>query len=203
LVENIPAIVMNEAGPFNPNNNIPPIAVTDTIDYSNRSGGLNIFVTENDIDPDSDDLRLAQIVNEPAGIGFIKENKIIYAPPTNATGIDTLIYSVVDTEGGIDTGYVLIFMDGITNVENELGDSEIVKIFPNPADDSVVVELLFENPKEVEIQIVNQAGQNMNSFFQNQGSKLILTTKEFPSGNYVVVIKNEDRIYTKKIVVAH
>lgn len=205
-VRDIPAIVMNEAGPYNPANNTPPIAVNDTIDYSNLSGGLNLFVTDNDLDADSDDLRLAQIVNQPAGIGFIKENKIIYVPPSNATGIDSVAYSVVDTEGGVDTGYVLIFMDGLSSSVEEIGNSDLVKVFPNPADEVTVIELFFENKKDFEIQIINTEGRSVNhvnKMLQDDGGKMILNTQTLPTGNYFITIKNDNKIYTKKIVVLH
>lgn len=206
IVSDVPLIVMNEAGPYNPTDNVPPTAVNDTIDYTMSPSILNILVTENDFDPDSDDLRLAQFVGEPNGTGYIRDNKIIYTPPTNATGIDTVAYSLVDTEGGVDTGLVLIFLDVSTNSTEKIRDENLLKIFPNPADKFFVIELLFEKENDFQVELSDWTGRNIsnvNKLLQFQNQKLFLQTSTLATGGYFLSIRNGNKMYSKKIIVTH
>ncbi|KAA3635844.1 MAG: T9SS C-terminal target domain-containing protein [Bacteroidetes bacterium] len=205
-VMEIPALVMSEAGPFNPTGNIAPTAVNDTIDYSNMTGGLNIFVTENDLDPDSDDLRIAQIESMTAGIGFVKENKIIYAPQANGTGVDTITYTVVDTEGGIDTGYVLIFHDGLNSINEVEGNSDKLHVFPNPADDLAVLEVLLSDNSSIKIEVLDIDGRvilRTEDMVHFEGKKFTMDTASLESGMYLIIVDNGLQKYSKKLMVTH
>ena len=140
-VWDVPALVMNEAGPFNPFENQDPVAVTDTVDYRNLTGAVILDVTSNDLDADGGELRLAQMASTPRGIAFIRENKIYYAPPAQANGIDTLFYMLVDTRGGLDTGMVLIFYDGINTAKDLKKSAVPINLYPNPAADYLWIDL--------------------------------------------------------------
>lgn len=200
----IPALVMNEAGPFNPDINEPPVAVTDIIDFSNSSGIVHLYVTDNDTDVDSDDLRLANFVGTPNGTGFIKENKIIYAPPATGSGIDTIFYSLVDTEGGADTGMVLIYLDESPNSINALGNSAALHIFPNPATQGVLVSFDFQVQENFHLELADILGRQLpdtlyNYSLFNQSVKV--DTRNLEAGQYILSIRNGQRRFSKQILV--
>jgi len=200
----IPAIVMNEAGPYNPGGNQPPVAVNDTVDYSGMSGGVTVLPAENDEDADGGDLRVAQLASNPPGIAFIKENKIIYAPPSNASGIDTIMYTLVDTQGGIDTGMVLIFYDGLSSSSSTKAEKQI-DLFPNPASDWVSLQL----PKALEpgasITLYNSSGDSVlchSCVAQTAVKEYRLSTTHLSPGIYWISINYGEGVVTKKLVIA-
>jgi len=198
----VPALVMNEAGNFNRENNAPPVAVNDTIDYTQTSGGLNIFVTQNDIDEDSNDLRLANIVNAPNGNGFIKQNKIIYAPLPNSTGIDTIAYTVVDTEGGIDTGLVLIFFDGLTSIIENPNDLSFT-FFPNPTKEQLTLSLNADQWTKAEVLIFNADGKLVpytKERIQFKNQILTINTSNLAMGIYFLSVQMHNKVITKRFV---
>ena len=201
----VPALVMNEAGPFNPTSNQGPIAVNDTIDFSNMSGGLNLFVTDNDIDPDGGDLRIAQLASTPAGIGFIKENKIIYAPPANGSGIDTVAYLVVDTQGGVDTGLVLIFYEGLTATD-DLSRSSGIRVYPNPATDSTTLELPDGTASSATIELYNEQGvlvRGAERATRYGDDRIVLDTAGLEAGIYLITVEINGQLHTEKLIVVN
>ena len=104
----VPALVMNGAGPFDPTDNQPPVAGEDPVGWDGLTNPIVIAATDNDTDADGGDLRIAQILNQPAGTAGIRLNQVYYTPPAGTGGRDTVLYLLVDTQGGVDTGRIII-----------------------------------------------------------------------------------------------
>lgn len=200
----VPALVMNEAGVFNYDNNDDPVAVTDTVDFSVPVGGVVVQVTENDTDKNGGDLRIAQVANDPPGLAVIKNNELTYIPPAGATGVDTILYVLVDTQGGVDTGMVLVFYDGVPNSLNVFGESELLNMYPNPADDFVNIELApaIVRPR---LSVISTNGQTVipGNRLQHVGDHHYrLDTGGLPTGLYVLVVDEDTNRFTRRLLIA-
>lgn len=197
----VPALVMNEAGPFNPENNIPPVAVDDIILYGGMSGALTISATENDLDEDNGDLRIAQLANDPPGSATIRFNNIYYFPPANATGIDTILYLLVDTQGGVDTGRIIIDYETVNGAEDlELQDQPI-QIFPNPASNQATLQWNALPAQAFSLKVYDSLGRIV--FVENElrlsSPQYLLDTQQWPAGTYLVSIQVGAATYTQKL----
>lgn len=198
----VPVLVMNDAGPFNPIDNIPPTAVDDIIYYQGMTGAINIFATDNDTDADGGDLRVAQLANDPLGNAYIKLNRIIYFPLPNSTGVDTILYLLVDTQGGVDTGMVLIDYDNV-NAVDEVEENGFMQLYPNPALGLVTIELASMGEAGA-VRVFDSLGKHVvcgNNLSFNQ-NKYTLNTGFLSAGVYLVAVQVGDRVFSKKLIVS-
>lgn len=200
----VPAVVMNNAGPFNYPENKPPTAVNDTVDYSIPTGAIVLRVTDNDTDSDGGDLRLAYLIDDGIeGITLVKDNQLTFIPPREVSGSDTIRYVVVDTQGGIDTGSVLIFYEGLPSSVTVHGESELIDIYPNPAGAYTQVELNAKL-KGARIQIISASGrliQTDTALQVSGGNRYRLDTRQLPEGLYVLSCDLRGTRYTKRLMV--
>ncbi len=202
--QEVPALVMNEAGPFNYADNDVPEAVTDTVDYSVPTGAVVVDVTANDTDKNGGDLRIARVLNNPPGIEVIKNNQLTYIPPAGAAGVDTLLYVLVDTQGGVDTGRVLIYYDGVPSSVRVYGDSEWLRAFPNPANDFTEIEL-HASLRGATLRVFSANGQLVATDDRLQltsASAYRLQTGDLPPGLYVLSVEADGHQYTRRFQVA-
>jgi gliding motility-associated-like protein len=92
---------------------LPPIAEDDCVEEIEKNQEITIYVLENDIDPDKDQVFVQSIVTEPkhgtVTIGQEGQN-IIYTPNKNYCGRDTLYYAACDGDDGCDTAMVCIYV---------------------------------------------------------------------------------------------
>ena len=91
----------------NAGDNQPPIAIDD---YASTGIGVpvTIDVTDNDLDPDGDQVVLAVIGTVPVGEAVIVAGNVVYSPPAGFTGTVTFEVTVSDGRGGSDTSLVRV-----------------------------------------------------------------------------------------------
>lgn len=97
---------------FTVNINGYPVAVADTVVFTEDTTNAIINVQVNDTDPDLDPL-LTFLISSPTSGGFADDlnfDSIIYTPPPNFAGLDTLIYEVCDQNLLCDSDSVFIFV---------------------------------------------------------------------------------------------
>jgi hypothetical protein len=86
---------------------------------------------------------------------------------------------------------------------NQISDLEFerVKIYPNPCSDFLYLEFSDFSVQNLHIRILNSAGNELKSYFFNTVfEKLTLHFENFPTGMYFLELKNNDFIFTKKII---
>ena len=98
--------------------NHPPSANNDAAS-TDQNVAVNVFVLNNDFDPDGDSLTIVA-VDSPTGEGGTatlndngtpanpSDDFISYTPPANFIGVDTFTYTVNDGQGGSDSAAVLV-----------------------------------------------------------------------------------------------
>ncbi|WP_206018233.1 Ig-like domain-containing protein, partial [Pseudoalteromonas sp. Z9A5] len=85
--------------------NALPTAVNDTASTSENTG-INIDVLINDSDPDNDTLIITEAIAGNGTVVINADNTVTYTPNINFNGTDTIIYRIVDGEGGESTASV-------------------------------------------------------------------------------------------------
>lgn len=107
--------------------NLPPVAVDDTVYMCGST--ITIYVQNNDTNPDGDSLTLSIAAGSVNGSFAVNNGAIDYTPNAGYTGADTLVYSLCDdgTPSMCDTAMVFIFVgtDYLQNVSVSIcsGDS--------------------------------------------------------------------------------
>ena len=111
---------------------------------------------------------------------------------TNATIFDYAYNSIPDS--AIHAGQTVA--TGI--IENSFASS--LKLFPNPADNHLTIDL-GSNNKKVEVSVADITGKIIYSTTASETQLVEVNTKDFAEGIYVVQIQAADFIATKKLVV--
>lgn len=205
----LPAMVMNGAGLMNETNNQPPVAVADSIfRETGASRSFNIDPIANDTDADGGDLRIAAIVNTSRGLGRIIENQITYIAPTDQVDTDTLMYQLVDTQGGIDTGLVVIQFATSTSTKDISIATNNLKIYPNPVKTEAIVEYKALGIGQIQVQVFDTLGKAYDYVLHiapmtgvKGKQQFKLNTNQLPSGNYIIKILEGTQLSTGKFTV--
>ncbi len=201
----IPAYVMNEAGPFNNPANHDPVAETDYVLLEKGERSFELDLTLNDIDEDGDELRIGAILNDPEGAILIRNNIIRYIAPANPQKADTILYDVVDTEGGYAQGMLVVDFEGLVSSTFEPLELHAFNLYPNPADDWIMLEFSHREIAEFNIRMTDITGRVVydQQIRQGPGSlyQIQVPTVELSSGLWLISIINNKKAVTHKIFI--
>jgi N-acetyl-anhydromuramyl-L-alanine amidase AmpD len=119
----------------------------------------------------------------------------------------TTYYFNVRSENGAGLLSNIISTNGqtvsIATSVNELTESSLVKVYPNPFSQSFVVSLDLDNDSEINMTLIDALGREINSF-QTKESKGIYTKTidagSLSNGIYWVKIRYNDRELCKKLI---
>lgn len=111
------------------------------------------------------------------------------------TGRDTS--TIVSLSGyNWDIGYAeSSFVNGI----DEIGNSDYVNLYPNPATNVLHVQTSFSSPG-TSVQIYNQMGQIQKEFSFANEQTMVLNLTYLPNGVYYLIVSSDEAYVTKKIV---
>ncbi len=202
----IPAHVMNEAGPFNNPSNHAPVAVPDTVVLEKGDRSFELNLTLNDYDEDGDDLRIATIINDIKGAVLIRDNILRYIAPSNRDQPDTVLYELVDTEGGYAIGTLVVHFDELTTSSaTETLELEGFKVFPNPARDWITVNFSHPSIDEFELKVTDLLGrtvyrQQIKEIPGNQ-HQIQVPCETLEAAYYLISIVNKQAVASRKILI--
>jgi len=94
---------------------------------------------------------------------------------------------------GNENNFVLTDIGGVNDDSN-------IRTYPNPTTGKVCLDFMGKPYLDAEVIIVSFRGekiQNMNTFNRN---KIDIDLSYYPSGIYMAVIKDSDKVITKKII---
>ncbi len=84
---------------------------------------------------------------------------------------------------------------------NAVDASGFVRLFPNPASDYITIEQPMKYSKNLQINILNSLGQTIQQL-ESGSPQTTISVKGFPSGIYLVTIRDNGKIVeTKKLVI--
>ena len=113
-----------------------------------------------------------------------------------------------DTLSGLNHNREISFSynigDCVTGIKNEINEAEIVKAFPNPASDFLIIQAELPKDYARQIELINLTGQVVTSGELEKGSASTrLNTSELASGLYFVKVYTGDKSSIFKIIVSH
>jgi len=132
----------------------------------------------------------------------------------NFTENDTINYYIeVETNNGkiqhrplaAPDGYYSFFFKEPTSVDDNITNNSNISLVPNPANESTILRLSQLNNENLEITIINSFGEKVMDLFDSNVSNGMneyqINTSNLSSGIYYIIIKNENNIMTKQLVV--
>ncbi len=88
-----------------------------------------------------------------------------------------------------------------TNVSNINDNSNNIEVYPIPAVNLLKVKLPSKDKKRYTLELINLIGQTIASSYANTGNATI-HLDYVPDGTYILRVKSEDDIYTKKVIIS-
>jgi len=101
-------------------NNPPPVADND-VATTNEDTAVNIAVLTNDNDPDGDTLTLISADSSNGVVVIEADGTITYQPDPNFNGIDTIVYTISDGNGGTATATVEVTVTAVNDAPETVG----------------------------------------------------------------------------------
>jgi hypothetical protein len=93
-----------------------------------------------------------------------------------------------------------------TVAPNEVAKNLSAFIFPDPSDELTTLRLSLLEPEHISIQIINELGSEFYSHEENFLSgthQLKILTSDFAQGIYHIIVKAEDEILNRELVILH
>jgi len=89
-------------------------------------------------------------------------------------------------------------------VKREIDGLSILSVFPQPADDYLEIKFQAPNAEEYNFYLLDILGRELSKetiFFEEGINNYKLNTQNISSGNYLLLLKNEQGLNTKKILI--
>ena len=149
--------------------NDPPVAVDDSTSLFNTET-IDIDVLANDSDPNGDTLRIDNLARLPVHgtatvVGEDDDQRIRYDPDDAFTGLDSLLYTIVDPRGNRDTATVRIsvlfnqrptaFDDSLITFINEFAVIDVRDNDTDEEDDSLFILTIPDPPNNGTAEIID------------------------------------------------
>ena len=142
-----------------------------------------------------------------------KEFEAIAVVQNNSKDISTTYYSAYDKtplDGDNIYRIKLSFLDGSTKISNikivNFKDLNAVRVFPNPANDMINIDLPSYKGQNVDVYLFNSLGQQklFNNVEKLDNTRIELDATNLPVGNYMIRVTSKDkRDVVKPVVIAH
>ncbi|MEP6340822.1 Ig-like domain-containing protein, partial [Parasphingorhabdus sp.] len=101
--------------------NNPPPTAADDVATTAEDTAVNISVLANDNDPDGDDLTVISADSANGVIVLEADGTITYQPDPNFTGVDTIVYTISDGNGGTATATVEVTVTAVNDAPETVG----------------------------------------------------------------------------------
>lgn len=121
-------------------------------------------------------------------------NSIYYTPATGIVAVDTLVYSACDFTGLCDTAQVLVYVYGLSDVEDVTANT--IRVYPNPF--SNVITVRSEGAIET-VQLLDLNGR-LISEARNGAQALTLSTESLEAGIYLLRATTSTGTITQRLV---
>ncbi len=154
-------------------------------------------------------MRLAALIRAPRGNARILDNKLRYTSPFDIGKPDTLVYQLVDLQGGIDTGLVVLHFGTLTAWQEAPPGFDLL-VYPNPGRENISVEYHHPGGNQgisgMRLEVIDLQGrrQAVSADIRQAGSGrsvFRLNTGSLRSGHYVVRITDGSYLLTQTITI--
>lgn len=186
--------------------NEPPVAIHDTV---NATPETDVFVSVLDNDELEGEVNL-ELVNEAthgsAYISFTDPTKIGYKSEAGFTGTDSVQYKIAYKTNTSLSDKAWIFFNVESSSHIAYADQiNRMKIYPNPGQGMVNIEITNNNTFPARMQILNIQGKKLyefNSLRMNAGKTTMqIDLRELPKGVYILKVISKNYSHTKKLFI--
>lgn len=192
-IDNVPEADLRITG----NNAIPatPLGITTTFDITIHNDGDAVLSVTSVLYPTAFGGPVSGIIVAPMSSQVVT---LDFTPvlPQLYTGDITFI-----TNGG--TGILAVSADGaiITAVDNGQLKAEAINVYPNPASETVTIDLSYYNGRSLDIQLFNLSGTKTFSISDHRKATLTLDVSRYQNGLYLAQITDGKSTIQKKIMI--
>lgn len=175
------------------------IRVVDTEAPVITGSTINLCRWTTDFSPE-ENITIRDNYNDPQW--FIDNNKIIVVQNSvdlNFPGIYTIIYRAIDESGNTSKDFVLYVnvKECLTSAEQNMAQ---LKVYPNPTNGLVNIELNQLINDEANIEITNVLGQTKKSTTKVENGRAVIYLTELPAGIYTIDLIYQGTKASAKIV---
>lgn len=119
---------------------------------------------------------------------------LLYTNNNNFTGF---------TGSSIPISRMLLNIREISSTNDVITEARPVKAFPIPASDQLFMNFGFEQPTDIEVQMIDVDGRLVTSKKHSQvlSEDIPLDVKEINTGNYILRVTSKDGIQTSKVLI--
>ncbi|MBT8234438.1 MAG: Omp28-related outer membrane protein [Saprospiraceae bacterium] len=111
-----------------------------------------------------------------------------------------IVMMLINSDGTINNGYSISIPDALeggftSGNEDLIEEVEEINVFPNPTSDNLNVTIHSNTNLKVNIDVINVLSQKMTSMVKtliNGENTLNIMTNDYPSGQYYIVIRDND-----------
>ncbi len=130
----------------------------------------------------------------PGAMAQDSANQIFYKPATGIVSVDTLQYSLCDVTGLCDTAQVLVYVYGLSGLEET--SAIALNVFPNPFSNQLT--LRTDVPLEL-IQLIDINGRIIREM-KNVGKQISISTDELNAGVYLLKATSGNQIIIHRLI---
>jgi hypothetical protein len=174
--------------------NFPPIAKKDVFNtFKNTTADINVLVNDEDCEGS---LTLTAITQAPKkGTATINNGKITYTPNNNYIGRDTLYYRITDNANQIAEAFVDISVFNVSGIK-EINQISF-KLNPNPSKGFISIEA---QERIDAVKLYDVTGKLVDEYIVDLKLRTI-KIDNIKNGIYIVLVKTENGIGTKRLIV--
>lgn len=135
----------------------------------------------------------------------INSSAVVYNNVNSSATTDEFSFYVEEVSGGfigIETAHIDITTDCVVSTRESLLDASILNVYPNPATDVLNIALTDTRLGMEQVSLFNAQGQLiMDRLIAQQKEMMQLNIQALPTGIYLVQVRTENGIATKKVLI--
>lgn len=115
---------------------------------------------------------------------------------------NTNILFIQSNSGAMYAKYIPAGCPFTTGIEENIEGGNMLAVYPNPANQSVVISWQFAENEKIELKILDVMGKEIYSLHEIT-SNFKLQTSNLANGIYIVQLTTENKIFAQKLIVQH
>jgi len=175
-----------------------PSVITITSIADNASVQAPVTISATVSDPDGA-IALVEFLDGNTVIGSTTSEPYSFNWTNPSTGSHTISVRATDVYGGVTTSAPITITTGLTTGIQSMMNNIDAKVYPVPARDEVIIETGLDLTNAI-FRITNALGQEVLLPINVEGNNAKLNVGGLPEGAYLLLIRQDSNILSKKII---